>query len=569
VFNLNKLDIIKKAVPNLIDQYSKEVKFFSSTEKVNYYPQGEDSFYSRPLGTELRIKEFILDDNKQQIEEELKKLISPFPSSNKTDTVVKENKLDKILQELMKLFPSKAFVIKSDHTRTILDTTYDKVKQELDNLGDNILIKPGNLLFNLFSVVNNIEYNVKKWENSVSEKFYGSIDIDFTGKKLFKKLIENAAYGGNNTLSLGTFIGYDGKVYNASQDTDVVVHEIGHSILDRLRMKYMDNTFNLDNGAIHEAFADINAFLSAALDDNVKVDVNKLDEPNALSSISELFGPAIYTKKEIEKKLLDNPYAKINDIKVNKPIRELSKLVNYKPYKELSTDEKEPHKYSLSLSTTFYKAFSLYAKELGDVKKASEEFFKIFSYASKLSPVANATLVEFYKSFIIADILYNDSKLSEYLVKAGKESNIFNQSIEDIKKEIESSRNIAIDKEDMDKILDASKNDQANKHILKDIFLKILRSYSSDFSYLDNIDVIVYPGIKDNINVEVTYKYPINLKLDNEDIPIYGGSLFVFDKQGKIVYTNIEKPSLSTVAKMEDYSKIFLSSYKKKIDDLG
>ncbi|MCS7165307.1 MAG: hypothetical protein RMJ51_03400 [Candidatus Calescibacterium sp.] len=51
---------------------------------------------------------------------------------------------------------------------------------------------------------------------------------------------------------------------------------------------------------------------------------------------------------------------------------------------------------------------------------------------------------KFYKSIIIADIMYNNSKLSKYLIKAANESKLLNTSIEQIQNEISNSRSLDV-----------------------------------------------------------------------------------------------------------------------------
>ncbi|MFN3996012.1 MAG: hypothetical protein ACK4GR_05745, partial [bacterium] len=415
------MDIFKmNIVPEIILKTSKVV-FESQSPTINYHPQSDDKYYPSILPSKLEIREFILEERKEEV---LKLVLEKFKNgslkyyvntdeANKGDQKVNEksqvNK-EKFIQSVLKYFPTKAFVVKTDHTLNVL-TQYDKVKEEINQLANNqdlTNIKPGNILYYSLTTAYNVEKNVKYWENSKKDNFFGNINIDLFGRLGFRKFETNAAYIPTpfNVLSLGTFLSnrYQ-KVVNASQDSDVVNHEVGHAILDRIRSNYIDSKYHLEGAAIHEAFSDINAFLMAAMEENIETP-NNLDNPNVFSSIGEYFGKVIYTEMEIEKEILDkNPFVDIKQIEVNRPIRDLSGKVEYIPYNSLPDNKKGEHSYSLPLSTTFYRAFASYAKEVGDVKKAAQEFFKIFTYGTILSPVSPTTMPDFYKSFIVADIL--------------------------------------------------------------------------------------------------------------------------------------------------------------------
>ncbi len=576
MFNLQIQNLLNGVLPKIMYDVSEKVAEFDNPT-INYHPQNEDKFYKTTLPSKLEIREFILEKNEDKLKEYIKQNI--FSSSlikiskeksekNKTIDTTEKQKSDsvkeKFIQDLIKSFPSKAYIIKTDHTINVLKQ-YDKVKQEMSNLptsgNDLTNIKPKSILYSSFVTAYSIEKNVVEWQKGIQEKFFDSVGIDLLGQDYFKKFITNAAYiPSKNILSLGTFVSYkDGKVYNASQDSDVVFHEVGHATLDKLRPLYIHNTFHLESAAVHEAFGDINAFLAAAKDPNISVNIDDLYKPNFISSISEYFGPAIYTQLEVEKQILkNNPYGDISQINVNKPIRELSSLVNYKDYKELSTDEKEPHHYSLPLSTTFYKAFSEYAKSVGNVKEAADEFFKVFSIGTKISPVATSTMPEFYKSFIVADILYNDSKLSNFLVKAANESGLLKVSLDDIKKEIEDSKNID---------LSTLKDDLLRGNDISGKLLEILKKTFPDFSIINDLKANVVPGMNGGINIEATFTYPVGVMFDGKEVPVLGGVLLVLDKNLNLIYSNIEKPSLEKVSYMQDYANIIAKKYDKSRDE--
>ena len=540
---------------------------------VNYYPQNEDKFYQDQLPSKLEIREFILENKKEEIKnvitENLKSILafgkSGLPIKNEVVTQEKESTTNKsddkpktsevlnsYIEKILEAFPSKAFVVKTNHTMAILPH-YERIKKELELVKQNDFTKigPKNILFYLLSTLKNIEKNIIQWESSTNSKFYGEIDIDLFGKEGFKKFIENAAYlPYKNMLSFGTFMGPNQKIYNASQDTDVVTHELGHSLLDRLRSTYIDSIFHLESNAVHEAFSDINAFLYAAKDPNVEIKPNELDNPNIISSIAEYLGKAIYTQIKIQKVILEqDPFIDLNQIEDNRSIRELTSFFEYKPYSQLKENEKEEHKYSLALSSTFYRAFSNYAKDVGDVRKAAEEFFKIFVIGTTISPVATTTIPDFYKSIIVADILYNNSKLSNYLIQSAKQSKIFDQNIdiETIKQEIRQST--TLDLSDIKQHILSN-----NKKEIERILLSKLKEKYPDFSSINKIEISIVPNVNGSVNIQGLYSYPTKISINNQSYPIYGGILLVFDKDLNLIYTNIERPSFQKVADMQDYS---------------
>ncbi|MCS7243363.1 MAG: hypothetical protein RMJ36_01325 [Candidatus Calescibacterium sp.] len=560
MFDLQSLQkLIKNYVPSIIYQTSSKIAEYKNPV-VNYHPQSDDKYYQGVLPSKLEIREFLLDQNKEAVTQKIKELIFVDQKNGNGDYRIDSinNKQNQFIERLLKFFPTKAFIINTDHTVNIL-SQYDKVKEEVSNFSSNLSnIKPGTILYYAISTAYNVEKNVVEWSKNAQENFFGSINIDLFGKNTFKGFMENASYNPvSNFLSLGTFVSYkDNKVFNASKDSDVVIHEVGHAILDRLRPFYIDSVFHLETSAVHEAFSDINSFLFAAMDENINVSIDEIDKPNAISSIAESFGTAFYTQFKIEQQILnEDPFTDFQKISVNTPLREMTSLVEYKPYNQLTVSEKEEHKYSLSLSTTFYKAFSEYVKDVGDIKKAAKEFFKVFVMGTKISPLATTTMPEFYKSLIVADILYNNSNISNYLIKAANSSKLLNSSLDDIKLEIEKSKNV-----DVSILKEKLANYENSKDIEKAV-IDLLKNYSSEFSIIEKMRISVVPNFDGGISIEGVYTYPIGLDIDGKDFPVYGGVLLVFDKNLNLVYSNIEKPSIEKLSYMKDYSK-----YKLKKD---
>ncbi|MGB9638514.1 MAG: hypothetical protein ACPL1F_04385, partial [bacterium] len=460
----------------------------------------------------------------------------------------------------------------TDHVLMVL-TQYDKIKQEmgdLNNINNNLRFKPKTVMYDTLSTVYNIERDIKKVSKYAQEEFVNPFKVDLYGVSN-KDFLKNAYYDPmSNKLVLGTFFNLaTHEVINASNDTDVVIHELGHKLLDNLRPGYIDNQFHFESGAVHEAFGDINAFLAVASDPNIEkyIKENNIDltKSNLISQISEYFGKSIYTNiKQVKELLNTNPYMsqeELSKIKDEKPIRDLSLNFEYKKYSELKNEDKEVHLQSKSLSNCFYKAFiNFYQdnKNKYSLNEIASKFYDVFIKGAKINNPSTTTIPEFMKSIIVADILFNNSELAPYLIKAANENKIFdNLNVSDILNEINNSKNLSIS--ELSSVLNNKKADSIEfKKFLKELILKILKNYSKEFSYLniDDLKVNLVPGFDGGINIEVSYKYPKNIKVRSKEYPVYGGAIFVFDNKMNLIYSYIENISDQKVKDMQDYANI-------------
>jgi hypothetical protein len=584
MFDLSKLVNLNY----LMLKYSQNKKELNNVI-INYHPQNIDNYYQDVLPTKLTIAEFILNDEiKKNIENDLRNIFDKIKSNlfqtkkqvanlenidiKKKKKYIPQDKIDDLLKQIMKSIPEKAFIIKTDNISMVL-TQYDKIKQELgdlNNIDNKLVFKPKTIMYDVLSTVYNIEKDINKANNYAQEKFIKPFKVDLYGQSN-KDFLKNAYYDPiSNKLVLGSVFNLSTQeVINASNDTDVIIHELGHKLLDDLRPGYIDNRFHFESGAVHEAFGDIMAFLSAASDPNIQkyIQDNKIDltKTNILSQIAEYFGKTIYTNIKQTKELLNNnPYMlpdELSKIKDEKPIRDISKSFEYKKYSDLKKEEKEVHLQSKSLSNAFYKAFINFYNDNKDkysLNEVADRFYNIFIKGTKISNPATTTIPEFMKSVIIADILFNNSELTSYLVKSANESKIFqNLSINDILNEINNSKNLKVG--DLYSILNKQNNDSKEfEKELKEAMLKILKNYSLDFNYLtiDDISVSIVPGFNEGINIELTYRYPKSIKVKSKDYPVYGGGIFVFNNKMNLVYSYIEKINEQKVKDMQDYAKI-------------
>ncbi|MGC8733595.1 MAG: hypothetical protein ACP5RD_00880 [bacterium] len=585
MFDLSKI-ISHLNLSDLMLKYSQSKKELDNVV-VNYHPQNVDNYYQDNLPSKLIIAEFVLNDNiKQNIENELKqnidKILSYLPSINTKKEIINVNvnisnkfnqdKVNKLLKQIMNSIPQKAFIVKTDHVLMVL-TQYDKIKQEmgdLNNINNNLRFKPKTVMYDTLSTVYNIERDIKKVSKYAQEEFVNPFKVDLYGVSN-KDFLKNAYYDPmSNKLVLGTFFNLaTHEVINASNDTDVVIHELGHKLLDNLRPGYIDNQFHFESGAVHEAFGDINAFLAVASDPNIEkyIKENNIDltKSNLISQISEYFGKSIYTNiKQVKELLNTNPYMsqeELSKIKDEKPIRDLSLNFEYKKYSELKNEDKEVHLQSKSLSNCFYKAFiNFYQdnKNKYSLNEIASKFYDVFIKGAKINNPSTTTIPEFMKSIIVADILFNNSELAPYLIKAANENKIFdNLNVSDILNEINNSKNLSIS--ELSSVLNNKKADSIEfKKILKELILKILKNYSKEFSYLniDDLKVNLVPGFDGGINIEVSYKYPKNIKVRSKEYPVYGGAIFVFDNKMNLIYSYIENISDQKVKDMQDYANI-------------
>ncbi len=515
---------------DLMLKYSKDKKELEDVV-INYHPQDIDNYYKDALQTKITIAEFILDDNlKRKIKEDLK--------SKEIESKEKEKEIEEIIDNIIKNLPSKAFVIRTNNIGMVLDQ-YDRVKEELKNLeNNNLVFNPQSVMYNALATIYNVEKNISKVYSNDKEKFIKPVKVD---------LLPYGVFAGNLAGDFGGAfrreIGYDnssdeiilgsvfnvneGKLYSASNDTDIVIHQLGHKILDNLRPFYYEPNDNyFETQAIHEAFGDINAFLYAASDPNIEkyIKDNNIDlsKANLISVIGEYFS------------------VKVTSSKI--PVRDLSKDFKYKH----NIFEFNSHLYSKSLSNAVYKAFvSFYINnnEKYGLNEVANKFYNVLIKGTRISNPATTTIPEFMKSIIIADILFNNSELSEYLLRFANENKILKKSnLESILREIKKSREVNIEPikevlkgkeiKELEKVI---KEDKEFEKEIKEACLNILKKHSDDFDYLtaDMLFVYLVPGFNNGLNIEVVYR----------GFNDYGGgAIFVLDNEMNLIYSYIEKP---------------------------
>lgn len=88
-----------------------------------------------------------------------------------------------------------------------------------------------------------------------------------------------------------------GQVVHTCRSSDVVRHEVGHAMLDRLHPEYFD-TWDTQVGALHEAYGDITSLFGAVEDDAtlrfaLSQTKGNLHKKNILAVVGEQFGQAL------------------------------------------------------------------------------------------------------------------------------------------------------------------------------------------------------------------------------------------------------------------------------------
>ena len=105
------------------------------------------------------------------------------------------------------------------------------------------------------------------------------------------------AYYDRSTLSFFYFNDSNNKRIYTCDSSDVVIHELGHAILDAIRPDFW-SAASFEIGAFHEAFGDINAILTSLnydliLNQLLSSTGNDLRKENIVSDLAEQFGKAL------------------------------------------------------------------------------------------------------------------------------------------------------------------------------------------------------------------------------------------------------------------------------------
>ncbi len=509
------------------------------------------------------------------------------------------------------------------------------------------VFKPGEPLFDTFNLLGILTSEVNMFEK------YSGRPVTW-GNELHKKLtvyphagkMANAYYAerlGGVKVFYTPFINPKGEygIYRLSNDPDVVTHEVGHALLDSIRDEY-NESFYPETRAIHEAMADTIAMLTASRDENVlKAMINskgKLKTHGLLPVIGEGSGP-VFSYETLESifehfypfSSFSNFIGKLKDL-VDKGIRDLNNDFKYKPFNQLEIRLKrrkgedpiaflrrirkaysgEEHSYSRVLSgaiwDTVKNAYSMRREEnpseqpVDTLRSVMDDLAKDVIKGLSLAPVSEPSFKELAKSFIAADIRFNNGKLLRALTKSfidrkilteediqevhdrfktaeemnltlknklpdiplGVQRRLRNMNNNPLAKLINSLLGNKEEKEDKSKGFgdDWKKlNDEALKMAKQ--FLDKLESkgHKLDRVALKNLKFYEMQKDKDgNIYLLYNYGYGVPILLGKgERYELNAGLLLAFDKNGKLFYYDFNKPEIQKMRDTARYLEYLMS----------
>lgn len=207
------------------------------------------------------------------------------------------------------------------------------------------------------------------------------------------------------------------KTVYTSLSADIVLHELGHALLDAIRPDFF-STASIEVWSFHEAFGDINAMICALHFDPV---VNKmledtkgnLRQPNIVSSVAEEFGIALNLGCGLRE--ASNSFKYVNP-ETLPPQGSNSMLI------------KEPHSFARVMTGIFYEIFVEIYERNGKTKEAvikARDYLKETFYKACINVPSCAN---FYESFC-ENWMVEDGKMPisyrDILVKVFTQRDIF------------------------------------------------------------------------------------------------------------------------------------------------
>jgi hypothetical protein len=218
----------------------------------------------------------------------------------------------------------------------------------------------------------------------------------------------NAFY---NRQSLAFFYDIDpvtNKTFFCADSADVVIHELGHAILDSYRPELW-NMISLEVWAFHEAFADFMSVMNAIMyDESIDYLLNQtggnLRTGNLCSNIAEEFGLVIWRMRQGNGRLSQN-YLRCayNGYKYTPPA-----LLSTKGPDDVLTSA--PHSFSRVMSGALYDCFvRIYEANInthgpaGAIKVARDTMMRYVLKAIRYMPLSNKLYASFANTLLWAD----------------------------------------------------------------------------------------------------------------------------------------------------------------------
>lgn len=351
-------------------------------------------------------------------------------------------------------------------------------------------------------------------------------------KKYFPANVKK--WAATNNLVVNTRAGYDANAYydrrglkffyfKANKKTiytcdsaDVVIHELGHAILDSIRPDFW-NVAAFEVGAFHESFGDITALLSClsydvCLNYLLKSTNNDLTKSNFASQLAEQFGISL---------------------KIGNSLRNALNAYNYVDPSTLPYDGngliQEIHSFSQVWTGTFYdllvEFFNLFGKNYAALVKARDLSAEFLFNAIKNTPANNKFFMALANNYIAYDLSKYSSQYTSILTKVFLNRNLISaplaESLTNKKFNILSDNNNVLVKEEKFTSLSCSEfnltGNEFNVQIAADSYKPangVFNALSVSENYDDSLNAaksfVKYLKAKDNIGENPNQSWKID-----------------------------------------------------------
>lgn len=197
---------------------------------------------------------------------------------------------------------------------------------------------------------------------------------------------------------------FDGQTVHSAESVDIVAHEEGHALLDAIRPDFFDVPF-IEVGALHEAFGDAVAILTALRDRPIRESVLRLSPDLSsnqfLESLAEQLGDAInreYGPGSVESGALRHA---LNSFRWSDP----TTLPSHAPADQLSG---EVHSFSRVFTGAFYdvlrNVFASGTRTAPNLRRAARTTGRLLMSAIRTVPATPRTFEGIGRRMLQADV---------------------------------------------------------------------------------------------------------------------------------------------------------------------